>query len=69
MNATKTMVRLTIQCAWCGRVIKKGKPWPPREGEPAGRRVPTISHGICSNCFAREQVIIRGAFTGPKPSA
>jgi hypothetical protein len=62
MNATETPIQLAVHCAWCGRTIKEGKPWPHGSEVRGERSPPALSHGICKNCFARERVVIRELF-------
>ena len=59
MSATRG-IELHVQCAWCGRTIKQGTPWPVRP--IAGEQPPACSHGICKNCHAEELDAIRQLF-------
>jgi len=62
MYATETPIKVTVKCAWCGRVIKHGLPWPPHSDVGGDRTVPAVSHGICKGCFASERIVIRKIF-------
>jgi hypothetical protein len=59
MAVADTELRLTVRCAWCGRIISRGKPTP----------IPAISHGLCRNCFVRERLAWEEVQKGRRPSA
>lgn len=40
----------TIVCAWCNRV-RRGREWRVERGRLNG---PTVSHGICPECYQRQ---------------
>ena len=64
MNGAGAAIELTVQCAWCGRVMKHGRPWP-----PLSTRSAAVSHGLCENCYVAElNAIRRGAATPRKPT-
>lgn len=66
MNATETEIKLRVQCAWCGREIKRGRPRPLEPGLGGS----AVSHGICKNCYAEELSALRKVFhSHRRPSA
>ena len=61
MNVAGAVIELTVKCAWCGRVIKRGKPSP-----PLSTRSAAVSHGVCKNCYVAELGAIQRGRRSPR---